>query len=185
MLPWVNFFGNLWASWTSWKYIFFARLGKFSIIFSGKFSISCSSSFPSGILMIWMLERFKLSQRFLSLSFFKFLSLHFVLVECLFLSSAPNRWFESRLPSLHCWFPVHLPLFHFLWPSLFLFCDHIQPFLWASWLPVFWTLHLIDRLAISSLLSCIFSGALICSLGCIFLSRCTCYVLRGRALDIC
>ena len=39
-----------------------------------------------------------------------------------------------------------------------------------------------DRLAISSLLSCIFSGALICSfIGAIFLSWCTCYV-KGRSL---
>ena len=27
------------------------------------------------------------------------------------------------------------------------FCDHTQPFLWASWLPVFWTLHLIGWLS--------------------------------------
>ena len=39
-----NFFEILWASWTSWKSISFARLGKFSFMFSNKFSISCSSS---------------------------------------------------------------------------------------------------------------------------------------------
>ena len=34
-----NFFGTLWASWTSWKSISFTRLGKFSfIICSNKFS---------------------------------------------------------------------------------------------------------------------------------------------------
>ena len=64
-----NFFGTLWASWTSWKFVSFARLGKFYfIICSNKFSISCSSSSPSGTPMIWMLERFEMSWRFLSLS---------------------------------------------------------------------------------------------------------------------
>ena len=46
-----NFFGTLWASWTFWKSISFARLGKFSfIICLNKFSIFCSSSSPSGTL---------------------------------------------------------------------------------------------------------------------------------------
>ena len=62
-----NFFGTLWASWTSWKSISFARLGKFSfIICSNKFSISCCSS-PSGTPIIQILEHFRLSQRILSL----------------------------------------------------------------------------------------------------------------------
>ena len=53
-----NFFGTLWASWISWKSISFARLGKFYfIIFSNKFSVSCSSFSPSGTPMIQMLER--------------------------------------------------------------------------------------------------------------------------------
>ena len=57
-----SFFRTLWASQTSWKYISFARLGKFSfIICSNKFSISCSSPSPSGTLMIQMLERLKFS----------------------------------------------------------------------------------------------------------------------------
>ena len=44
-----------------------------------------------------------------------------------------------------------------------------------------------DRLAISSSLSCILSGALICSfIWAIFiLSQCTCYIVRGGALGIC
>ena len=55
-----KFFGTLQASWTSWKFISFARLGKFSfIMFSNKFSISCSSSSLSGTPMIQMLEQFK------------------------------------------------------------------------------------------------------------------------------
>ena len=64
-------FGTLWASWTSWKPSSFARLGKFSyIISSNKFSISCSSSSPSGTPMIQMLEHLKLSWTFLSFSSF-------------------------------------------------------------------------------------------------------------------
>ena len=110
-----NLFGTLWASWTSWKSISFARLGKFSfIMFSNKISISCFSSCTSGTPMIWMLERWKLSLRFLSLSsLFWILVSSFCLVECLFLPSAPNCWLESWFPSRHCWFPVHFPLFHF------------------------------------------------------------------------
>ena len=65
-----NFFGTLWASWTSWKSISFTRLGKFSfIICSNKFSISCCCS-PSGTPIVQILECFSLSQRFLSLSSF-------------------------------------------------------------------------------------------------------------------
>ena len=41
-----SFFGTLLPSWISWKSLSFARLGKFSIIFLNKFSISCSSSSP-------------------------------------------------------------------------------------------------------------------------------------------
>ena len=63
------FFGTLWASWTSWKSISFTRLGKFPfIIFSNKFSISCSCSSPSGTPIIQILEHLKLSQRFLGFS---------------------------------------------------------------------------------------------------------------------
>ena len=38
--------------------------------FSNKFSISCSSSSPSGNPIIWILERLKMPQRFLSLLIF-------------------------------------------------------------------------------------------------------------------
>ena len=63
-----NFFGTLWASWTSWKSISFARLGKFAfIICSNKFSISCRCS-VSGTPIIWILEHFRLSQRFVRLT---------------------------------------------------------------------------------------------------------------------
>ena len=65
-----NLFGTLCASRTCMSSSF-AKLGKFSfIIFSNKFSISCSSSSPSGSLMIQMVVRLKLSQQFLSLSSF-------------------------------------------------------------------------------------------------------------------
>ena len=48
-----NFFVTLWASWTSWKFISFVRLGKFAfIICSNKFSISCCCSSPSGTPII-------------------------------------------------------------------------------------------------------------------------------------
>ena len=92
-----NVFWTLWASWTSWKSISFARLGKSSfIICSDKFSISCCCCSPSGTPIIQILEHFRLSQRFLSLSsFFEFLFLLSVLVGCLFLPFVANCWFES------------------------------------------------------------------------------------------
>ena len=63
-----NFSGILWASWT-YMSISFTKLGKFFfIIFSNKFSVSCSSS--SGIPMIRMLEHSKLPYKFLSVSSF-------------------------------------------------------------------------------------------------------------------
>ena len=66
-----NFFGTLWASWTSWKSVSFVILEKFSfIICSNKFSISCSCSSLSGTPIFQILECLKLSQRFLSFSSF-------------------------------------------------------------------------------------------------------------------
>ena len=147
-----NFFGTLWASWTSWKSVSFARLGKFPFItFSNKFSMSCSPTSPSGTPVIWMLECLKMSWRFLSLSSFSWILVSSFCSGWMFISSsAPNHWFESQFPSHHCWFPfsflcsVLFPLFHFSLPSLFpLFFNHTQPFLWEFWLSVFWTLHLI------------------------------------------
>ena len=150
-----NLFGTLWASWTSWKSISFARLGKFSFIICwNKFSIFWSSSSLSGTAMIRMLERLKLSLRFLNLSsnVFEFFFLHSVLVECFFLPSAPNHWFESWFPSRHCWFPVDFSLFHIMQTSLlpgsFLCFWNTQWVPGASWLPVFWTVHLIGWLSL-------------------------------------
>ena len=97
--PWVQLLWTLRASWTSWKSISFARLGKFSsIICSNKFSIFCSSSSPSGTPIIRMLEHFEMPWRFLSLSsFFEFLFLHSFLVGCSFFPSGPHCLLESQL----------------------------------------------------------------------------------------
>ena len=83
----------------------------------GQFLISCSSSSPSGIPMIQMLERLKLSQRFLSLSSYFWILVFFCLYKMLFLPSIPNCWLKSPLPSLHCRFPVYFSFFlrYFYW----------------------------------------------------------------------
>ena len=158
-----NFSGSLWASWISWESISFAKLGKFSIICSNKFSISCSSS-PSGIPMIRMLEHLKMSWRFLSLS-----SFFWILVSS-FCSSwmlIYSFWSKSSI-----WVPVSFPSLlvpcTFSFDSLsivFIFSSNVQTnstnsvsFLITSVLNC-----ASDRLAIYSPLSCIFSGALICS----------------------
>ena len=118
-----SFFGTLWASWTSWKSISFARLGKFSfIICSNKFSIFCSSSSPSGTPIIWMLERFKMPWRFLSLSsFFRIL-----------VSSFFSGWMflSSFWSTLLIWVPVSsLSLFV---PCLFYFISLFLAFTFPS-----------------------------------------------------
>ena len=85
-------FQTLCASWSCMS-ISFTKLGKesfLSLIFSNKFSISCSSSFPSGNLMIQMLVHLEMSQKLLSLSFFFFLILD-VVIECFFLPYVPNH----------------------------------------------------------------------------------------------
>ena len=110
-----KFFGTL-SFLDFWKSISFARLGKFSfIIFSHKFSISCSSSSPSATLIIQVLECLKLSWRFLSLSLFFLNSCFFILfwlnVYVFLLLQIVDL--SPSFPSLHCWFPVHFPLFHF------------------------------------------------------------------------
>ena len=65
-----NLFGTLCASWT-YMSISFSKLWKFSFItFSNKFSISCSSSSPSGTPMLQMLVHLEMSQRLLSVSLF-------------------------------------------------------------------------------------------------------------------
>ena len=87
-----NLFGTLCASYTCMS-ISSAKLGKPFIIISNKFSISCSSSSPSGTIMIWIFALLEMSQVFLSFSsFFKILVLS-GLVECLFLPYVPNPGF--------------------------------------------------------------------------------------------
>ena len=158
-----NLFGTLWASWTSWKSISFARLGKFSIIFSNKFSISCSSSSPSDTPMIRMLEHLKLSWRFLNLS-----SFFWILV-----SSLHSGWMfiSSFCYKLLVWVPVSF--LSLLLPCIFFFIALCIAFtfpLFCIYSTISVTILITsvlncasDRLAISSLLSCIFSGALKCS----------------------
>ena len=158
-----SFFGTLWAFWTSWKPISFARLGKFSfIICSNKFSISCSSSSPSGTPMIWILERLKLFGRFLSLSSF------FLILVSSFHSG--QMFISSFCSKLLIWVPVSflsllVPCISFFISLCLAFTSssilwHTQPFLWESWLSVFWTLHLIGWVSLHHLVA--FFGALIC-----------------------
>ena len=111
-----NFFGTLWASWTSWKSISFTRLGKlFFFIFSNKFSISFSSFSSSGTPIIQILECFRLSQRFLSLSSFFLNSCFFTVFQLdVYFFILSNPWFEPQFPFLPFWFPVYFTLFHFV-----------------------------------------------------------------------
>ena len=93
------------------------------------------------------------------------------------------------------WVPVSFP--SLLVPCIFffislwivftfpLFCDHIQPFLWTSWLPVFWMLHLIGWLSLHHL---VYFGSFDLSFHlshvffCLF--QLSCYVVRGGAAGI-
>ena len=154
-------FRILWAYWACMS-LSFIKVGKFSfIIFSNKFSISCSFSSP-GTPMIQMLECLKLSQRFLNLSsFFKILISSFVLSECLLFPCVPNCWFEPQLLSVHCWFlyiflyfTLHSLHFFLYFLTIFNhFCEH----------PDYQCLNSAsDRLSICLSLSSVF-GALICS----------------------
>ena len=81
-----KFFGMLWASWTSWKSICFASLGKFSFII-------CSNNLQFLVLPLlllaplwfrgWHVSRCPGGSS-ASSHFFEFLFLHSVLLECLF-----------------------------------------------------------------------------------------------------
>ena len=129
---------------------FLHQIGKFSfIICSNKFSISCGCSSPSGTSMIWMLGCLKLSWRFLSLFSFYWISLPSFCSSWMFISS----FYSESLIGVS--FPSFLSLlvpcifcFILLWvKSLLSFCNWAQSVLWASWLPVFWTLHQIGCLS--------------------------------------
>ena len=132
-----DFFDTLWASWTSWKSISYARLGKFSfIMFSNKFSISCSSSSPSGTPMIRMLECLKLSWRLLRLSSFFWILVSSFWPGWMFISSfcpKPLIWVLVSFPSLlfPCIFFFILLWIAFTFPCIFCpysnhFCEHFD-----------------------------------------------------------
>ena len=163
-----NFFGTLSASWTSWKSIFFAILGKFPFIMFLCFQISFSilvlplpllDSYDShaGTFKV-VLEVPKPFLIFLNSCFFLlfWLNVYFcLLVQIVNLSPSFLPFIVGSLYiSLH--FTFH-SLHFFLYFATILnnFCQHpdYQCF----------ELCISDRLAISSWLSCIFSGALICS----------------------
>ena len=137
-------------------------MGNFSfIVFSNKFSISCSSSSPSGTPMIQMLECLKLSWRFLSLSSFFGILVSSLCYGWMFISSFCSK--------LLIWVPVSflsllVPFLSLLVPCTFSFislciaftfppvCDQTHPLLKTAWLPVFWTLQLIGWLFLHCLL---------------------------------
>ena len=123
-----NFFGTLWASWTSWKYISFARLGKFSfIICSSKFSISSCCSSPSGSPIIQILKHFRLFQRFVSLSSFFWILVSSFCSSWIFISSFYSKsliwvlvsFLSLMVPWIFCFisFWVSFICFFSFWPS--------------------------------------------------------------------
>ena len=134
-----NFFGTLWTSWTSWKSISFNRLGEFSfIICSNKFSISWSYSSSSGTPIIWIVECFRLSQRFPRPSSFFLNSCFFIrfwldvyfflLFQIIALSPG---FLPVTVGSLNILLFFTLGIFHLF----FSFFDQAQSVLWAFWLP--------------------------------------------------
>ena len=151
-------FGTLRTSWICMS-ISFTRLGKFSfIIFSNKFSISCSSSSPFGTPMIQMLECLKLCQKFLSLS-------SFFLNSCFFILFWLNVSFFVLLQIAdlsHSFLPFTVdPLYIFLYFTLYslhsYFILQLYSFISVSILITSVLNSASDRLAVSSLLSS-FSG---------------------------
>ena len=87
-----NFFGTLWVFYTSWKSISFAIMGKFSfIIYSNKFSISCSSCFQHPHDSDIGIPKVVAEVPKPLLIFSEVLFLHSVQVVCFFLPSGPNH----------------------------------------------------------------------------------------------
>ena len=83
-------------------YVYFLyQIGEVFFIFSNMFSISHSSSSPSGTPMIWMWEHLKLSRRLLSFFSFFLNPCFFILFRFngLFLPFVPNHWFQSQFLS--------------------------------------------------------------------------------------
>ena len=148
--------------------------GTIFIIFSNKFSMSCSSSSPSGTPMIQMLECLKLSQSFLSLSSYFLNSCFFILFWLNFC------FFILFWLNIYCFFllqiidlsPGFLP---FTVGSLcFFFISRFIAFTFSSIQQLYSTTSVSmlitsvlncasDRWALSLSHSCIFSGALMCS----------------------
>ena len=160
----LGFFGTLWASWTFWKSISFAILGKFSFfISSNKFSISCYSCSPSGTPMIWILECLRLFQSFLSLSLFSLILVSSFCSGWMFISSF---CFKSLI-----WVPVSFPsllvpcIFSFIYVCVAFISSFILQLSSISFVSVLITSVLDSasaRLSVFSSLSS-FSGVLICS----------------------
>ena len=103
-------FGTLCACWTCIS-ISFTKVRKFSfIIFSNKFSVSCSLClwhyYDSDIAMFRDVPEASLLSSFIWIFIPSWGQ-----VECLFPPYVPTQWFESRLLPIHCWFPVDLSLF--------------------------------------------------------------------------
>ena len=118
-------FGTYCAPWIHMS-ISFTKLGNFSfIIFSIRFPISSSFS-SSSTLMIKMLVYLKLSQRFLSLSFFFWILFSSPYSDQMFffLPYVPNHWFDSWLHPLQCWFPVNFYFTKFFFISLYFSLFH-------------------------------------------------------------
>ena len=148
------------ASWACMS-ISFSRLGKFSaIIYSERFSIPCSLS----LLLVplcwecwsaWCCPRAPLNHP----HFIGFLFLFAVLIACFLPPYLPNHWFDPLLHLISCWFPLMYFSFQLLYTSLMTGCFYVfylslcwsscwvHPLCpsvhWASWEPVFWTLHLV------------------------------------------
>ena len=141
----------------------FVRLGKFSfIMFSNKFSISCSSFSPSGTIISGMLEHLKLSWRFLNLSWFFQILLSSFCFGWMFISS-----FHSIVDLSSSFLPSLLGPYIYFFISLciaftFSFILHLHSIISMSMLITSVLNSASDRLAISVLLSSSF-GVLICS----------------------
>ena len=157
-------FWTLCASWT-YMSISFARLGKFSIIFSNRFTISCSFSFPLASLWCkywntWSCPRGSLAYPCFLDSFFLLL----VLIGCFCFLMFQNADLIFQLHLLYSCFPVNCTSFH----SVSFISDWIIFMLLRSSLSSLSTLitsvlnSASDRLLISILFSS-FSVVLICS----------------------
>ena len=166
-----NFFGILWASWTC-MFIYLAKLGNFSFtIISNKFTMSCSSSSPSGTPLIQMLECLKLSCMFLSLSSFFWILISSFFSGWMFISSFCSK--------LLIWVPVSFP--SLLVPYTFSFISLFIAFTFVYILQPYWTNP------VSILITSVFkSFDLFFHLGLFFffLSWQACYIVKGRVLGI-